>query len=58
MEPRWSLPVPQAMQRHGGPPKNVPVLARAKESVSQPGAAQLAPDASINPQNQVFDRAA
>jgi len=58
MEPRWSLPVPQAMQRHGGPPKNVPVLARAKEAVPQPDEAQLALDASTNPQNQVFDRAA
>ena len=33
MEPRWSPPIPQAMQRHGGPPKNAPMPEAAKHAL-------------------------
>ena len=40
MQPRWSLPIPQAMQRHGGPPKKAPASEQAEQASPEREAAE------------------
>jgi hypothetical protein len=56
MQPRWSPPIPQAMQRHGGPPKKAPVPETAKQSPQELDAIEPGQGMPERPQDRPFDR--
>lgn len=54
MEPSWSQPIPQAMQRHGAPPKNVPAPEKMKRSPQELDAVEPGHEQA---QDRALDRA-